>query len=121
MQVCALTHLMKTPLTKTFIWTFHAREAEFQLHFGLKVCSVCHSCRNCAHGSGLPPCKVLSCMHGAIPLCQKMVKSPDSFVLAFKLTWSKSINIEMRDVRASSEEATGTGKTEAEYVAGDSP
>lgn len=60
-HMCALTHLVKTPLTGSFIWTFHAREVEFQLHFGLKVCSVCHSCRNCFHNSGPSAKSSLAC------------------------------------------------------------
>lgn len=50
-----------------------------------------------------------------------MVKSLASFEMTFKLTWSKNINIEMRDVRGNCEEATGTNEMEAEYIAGDSP
>lgn len=121
MHTCALTHLMKTPLTETFSWTFCAREVEFQLPFGLKICSMCHSCGNCFHNSGLPPCKVLSCIHKAILLCKKVVKSLESFEMTFKLTWSKSTSIEMRDVRGNSEKATGTSKIDAGYIAGDSP
>lgn len=41
--------------------------------------------------------------------------------MTFKLTWSESISTEMRDVRGNSEEATGTSKIEAKYIAGDSP
>ncbi|PKU43921.1 hypothetical protein llap_5775 [Limosa lapponica baueri] len=70
--------------------------------------------RNCFHYSRLPPCKVLSCIHKAIPLCQEMLKSLESFDTSFKLNWSKSISIEMGDVRGNSEEATGTSKIEAE-------
>lgn len=80
-----------------------------------------HSGRNCFHNSGLPLCNVLPCMHKAILLCQKVVKSLESFEMTFKLTASKSTSIEMRDIRGNSEEATGTSKIEAEYIAGDSP
>lgn len=106
---------------ETFSWAFRAREVEFQLHVGLKICLMCRSGRNCFHYSGLLLCNVLSCMHKAILLCQKVVKSLEAFEMTFKLTSTKSISIEMRDIGGNSEEATGTSKIEAEYIAGDSP